>query len=97
TTARALASRDFVVVVDSWLSDTARLAHLVLPTTTLLEDDDLLGSYGHHYLGASSPVVPPPDGVRSDLDIIQSLAARVGLADAVAGSARDWKRRMLRP
>src|SRR5207237_776413 len=39
TTVRALASREFVVVVDSFLTDTARLAHLVLPTTTLLEAD----------------------------------------------------------
>jgi anaerobic selenocysteine-containing dehydrogenase len=66
-----------------------------LPTTTLLEDDDILGSYGHHYLGVSQPVVPPPPNVRSDLEIIQALAARVGMADVVAGDARAWKRRFL--
>jgi anaerobic selenocysteine-containing dehydrogenase len=93
----ALRTRDLVIVVDSFLTDTARLADLVLPTTTLLEDDDLLGAYGHHYIGVSKPVVPPPDGVKGDLEIIQALAARVGLSAAVEGSARDWKRRFLSP
>ncbi|MEO8705739.1 MAG: molybdopterin-dependent oxidoreductase [Kofleriaceae bacterium] len=95
TTARALETRELVVVVDAFLTDTAERAHVVLPTTTLLEDDDVLGSYGHHMVGVSTPVVPRPANVRSDLEIIQALAARVGLADQVAGDARSWKRRVL--
>jgi len=97
TTQRALESREFVVVADSFLTDTARLAHLVLPTTTLLEADDLLGSYGHHWIGVATPIVPPPEGVKSDLDIIQALAERVGLGSVMVGEAREWKRRMIRP
>jgi anaerobic selenocysteine-containing dehydrogenase len=97
TVARALSTRDFVCVVDPFLTDTARLAHLVLPTTTLLEADDLLGSYGHHWIGVARPVVPPPAGVLSDLEIVQALAARTGLSEVMAGSARDWKRRMAAP
>jgi anaerobic selenocysteine-containing dehydrogenase len=64
-------------------------------TTTLLESDDLLGSYGHHYLATARPVVDPPPQVKSDLQIVQELAARVGLADAVAGDARAWKARLM--
>ena len=105
TVARALETRDLVVVVDSFLTDTARRAHLVLPTTTLVEDDDLLGAYGHHWIGASVPAVAPPPGVRSDLEIVQALAAEVdrrtgagsdGIAARLAGDARTWKRRLLR-
>ena len=95
TIARALETRELVVVVDSFLTDTAERAHVVLPTTTLLEDDDILGSYGHHYIGVSRPVVPPPANVRTDLEIMQALAARVGLGDVIAGDARVWKRRVL--
>ncbi|HEV7557269.1 MAG TPA: molybdopterin-dependent oxidoreductase [Kofleriaceae bacterium] len=95
TIARALETRELVVVVDSFLTDTAERAHVVLPTTTLLEDDDVLGSYGHHHVAVSRPVVPRPANVRSDLEITQALAARLGLADAVAGDARAWKRRLL--
>ena len=94
--ARALRSRDFTVVVDSFLTDTAALATLVLPTTTLLEADDLLGAYGHHHLGVARPVVAPPAGVKSDLEIIQALASRVGLADVMAGTAREWKERLVK-
>jgi anaerobic selenocysteine-containing dehydrogenase len=96
-TVRALKSRELTVVVDSFLTDTARLATLVLPTTTLLEAEDLVGAYGHHYLGSARPVVAPPPGVKSDLEIIQGLAQRVGLSEAMAGSAREWKQRMMRP
>ncbi len=98
TIERALRSRELVVVVDSFLTDTARCAHLVLPTTTLLEADDLLGSYGHHFVGVATPVVSPPEGVRSDLEIVQGLAARLGIPEleaALAGDARAWKTRLL--
>ena len=97
TTARALKSRELVVVADSFLTDTARCATLVLPTTTLLEADDLLGAYGHHFVGVAQPVVPPPLGVKSDLEIIQALAGRVGLGAHFAGTARDWKERFTKP
>jgi anaerobic selenocysteine-containing dehydrogenase len=97
TSERALRSRELVVVVDSFLTDTARCAHLVLPTTTLLEADDLLGAYGHHYIGSAKPVIPRPDGVRSDLEIVQALAARVGLGRDLEGEASAWKEKILAP
>jgi anaerobic selenocysteine-containing dehydrogenase len=97
TVARAIETREFSVVVDSFLTDTARRATLVLPTTTLLEADDLLGAYGHHYIGVARPVVPAPSYAKSDLEIVQALASRVGLGDAFAGSARSWKERMVKP
>jgi anaerobic selenocysteine-containing dehydrogenase len=91
----ALKSRELVVVVDSWMSDTAKLAHVILPTTTLLEDDDLLGSYGHHWIGASTPVIPAPDQVKSDLEIIQLLAEKMGLSEVMRGDAARWKERFI--
>jgi anaerobic selenocysteine-containing dehydrogenase len=94
TVAQAIASRELSVVVDPFLTDTGRLATVVLPTTTLLEDDDIVGAYGHHYLGEVRPVVPPPAEVKTDLQIVQALAARVGLGDALAGSPASWKARI---
>ena len=96
-TARALASRELVVVADSVLTDTAELADVVLPTPTLLEADDVVGAYGHAFLGVARPVVPPPPGVKSDLEILQALAPRLGLAGVLDGDARTWKDRLLRP
>lgn len=79
TVARAIEQTEFVVVADCLLTDTARRAHVVLPVPTLLEDSDLLGAYGHHWLAESRPVVPMPPEVRHEVTIFQDLAKRVGL------------------
>ncbi len=96
TVARALETRELTVVVDAFLTDTARAAHLVLPTTTMLEDDDLVGAYGHHFLGNVRPVVAAPDGVRTDYEIVRQLASRLGLNGDLRHAPREWKRRVLR-
>ncbi len=96
-TAAALASRELLVVVDSFLTDTAKCATVVLPSATFLEQDDLVGAYGHPYLGVVRPAVPPPDGVRTDLSIAQALAARLGLSTWLEGAPRDWMQRALGP
>ncbi len=95
TSVKAIETREFVVVVDSFVTDTARLATVVLPTTTLLEDDDLVGAYGHHYIGNVRPVTRPPAGVRTDYEIVQALAARLGFGDDFREPARVWKQRLL--
>jgi anaerobic selenocysteine-containing dehydrogenase len=95
--AEALRSRELTVVVDAFLTDTARCAHFVLPTTTLLEEDDLVGSYGHAWLAEVRPVVPQPEGVRSDYEIAGELAVRLGLPNAqeFRQPVEAWKRRLL--
>jgi anaerobic selenocysteine-containing dehydrogenase len=92
---RALETRELTVVADAFLTDTARAAHVVLPTPTMLEDDDLVGAYGHHWLGEVRPVVPPPEGVKSDYEIARLLARRLGLGAAFEDGLDDWKRRLL--
>jgi anaerobic selenocysteine-containing dehydrogenase len=95
TVRHALESRELTVVVDAFLTDTALAAHVVLPTTTMLEDDDLVGAYGHHHLGEVRPVAARPGDVRTDHEIVQALASRVGLGSAFEEGAEDWKRRIL--
>ncbi|MBM82400.1 MAG: molybdopterin-containing oxidoreductase catalytic subunit [Planctomycetaceae bacterium] len=89
TVKQALESREFTVVVDSFLTDTAQCADVVLPTTTMLEDNDLMGAYGHHWLVESQPVVAPPEGVLTDYEIMQQLAQRVQL-DKRANGDFGW-------
>ncbi|MBI2944582.1 MAG: molybdopterin-dependent oxidoreductase [Candidatus Wallbacteria bacterium] len=95
TTVRALSRLDLLVVVDSFVTDTARLAHVVLPAATMLEDEDLVGAYGNHYLGSVVPAVRPPPGVATDFEILRRLAPRVGLGAEFGGTAREWKRKLL--
>jgi anaerobic selenocysteine-containing dehydrogenase len=56
----ALAHSEFNVVVDTHPTDTTDCADLVLPTLTLLEDSDVLGAYGNHWLRVSEPALPAP-------------------------------------
>lgn len=95
--ARALSGLEFLLVLDPYLTDTARLAHVVLPVADLFEEDDLLGSYGHHRVTRARRAFAPPEGVRTDLEIYQALADRLGFGEAMAGTAEDWMRRLARP
>lgn len=95
TVRAALESRELTVVVDAFLTDTAQAADIVLPTSTFLEEEDLIGSYGHHWIAEMKPVVAPPTGVLSDYQIIQALARRVGLAEDFSDTEVEWKRRLL--
>jgi anaerobic selenocysteine-containing dehydrogenase len=94
---RALRSLRFLVVVDAFLTDTAAAAHLILPPALMLEHDDLVASYGHHRLGLARRVVAPPAEARTDLEIAQALARRLGLQRAVAGSVDVWIDRLVGP
>lgn len=93
-TQQALREVPFTVVVDTHPTDTTDCADLVLPTLTLLEDSDVLGAYGNHWVRESRGVVEPPEGCRHELDILQGLAARLGLAEVLAGSVEEWKQRV---
>lgn len=72
-----LKSLDLLVVVDFVLSETARLADVVLPSTQWAEENGTMTNLeGRVQLRRKA--VDPPEGVRSDLEIIQELALRMG-------------------
>ena len=95
TVARALETRELVVVLEQFMTDTAERAHVVLPVTTMLEEEDFLGAFGHEHLTASRVVVPPAEGTKTDLQIYQALADRLGFGDRLAGTPREWGVRLL--
>jgi anaerobic selenocysteine-containing dehydrogenase len=73
-------SRDdlFVCVHEQFLTDTARYADVVLPATMFLEHDDLYTGGGHQYLQFGPKAIEPPDGCRSNHEVIVALARRLG-------------------
>jgi anaerobic selenocysteine-containing dehydrogenase len=68
-----------------------------LPTTTFLEEEDALVSWGHNILGGVNPAIDPVGESRSDLWIVQQLADRLGIGEEMAGTPREWLRRVMSP
>lgn len=69
---------DFLVVSDIFLSETAALADVVLPTTQWAEESGTMTNLeGRVVLRRAA--VQPPEEVRSDLDVMADLAKRLGV------------------
>jgi anaerobic selenocysteine-containing dehydrogenase len=78
---RGLSREDlFTVVVEHFLTDTARYADVVLPSTTQLEHFDVVGAWGHHYISLNEAAVPAQGEACSHGEIMRRLAPRLGLA-----------------
>jgi anaerobic selenocysteine-containing dehydrogenase len=72
----------FVCVHEQFLTDTARMADIVLPATTFLEHDDVYTSYGHTFLQLGPKVVEPVGEARSNHAVLCGLAQRLGASHA---------------
>jgi len=68
----------FCVVMDSFLTDTADYADIVLPATTQLEHYDVHKSYGHLYVLANNPAIAPVGESLPNSEVFRRLAARMG-------------------
>jgi anaerobic selenocysteine-containing dehydrogenase len=68
----------FTVVMDSFLTDTADYADIVLPATTQLEHHDVHKSYGHLYVLANNPAIAPVGESLPNSEVFRRLAARMG-------------------
>ncbi len=74
----ALKSAPFVVVQDAFLTETARLADVVLPAAILVERQGTgIGSDGE--IRRYTRIVEPPEGALQDGVIIRGLAKRLGI------------------
>lgn len=75
--ARAVEDVDFTVVVEAFLTDTARRADVVLPCALVLEREEIFGSAYHNYIAYAAPACPMPGQVRHDFDIARGVARRL--------------------
>ena len=72
-----LKSLDFLAVCDSFANETAELADVVLPVKQWAEEDGTMTNLEGRVIRRRKAMASPP-GVKSDLDIIRELAARLG-------------------
>jgi assimilatory nitrate reductase catalytic subunit len=102
--AEKIKNLDFLVVSDIFLSETAALADVVLPTTQWAEESGTMTNLEGRVILRRAALAPPND-VRSDLDVMADLAKRLGvrgfsadseevfdeLARASAGGKADYR------
>ncbi len=76
---KAFRRLDFRVVVEQFLTDTAREADIVLPAKTMFEQSDVINAYWHPYLQLKQKVFDPPGEVRPESEIYWELANRLSI------------------
>ena len=69
----------FTVVIEHFLTDTARYADVVLPSTTQLEHFDIVGAWGHHYVSVNNAAIQPLGESKSHGEMMRLIAGRMGL------------------
>lgn len=80
----------FVCVHEQFMTETARMADIVLPATMFMEHDDLYQAGGQQSILLGPKLIDPPGECRSNHDLISALAARLGARHrGFAMSARD--------
>ena len=77
---KGLAREDlFTVVLEHFLTDTAKFADIILPATTQLEHFDIQGAWGHHYISLNHPAIAPVGESKSHGEVMRLLAKEMGL------------------
>ena len=71
----------FVCVHEQFMTETARMADIVLPATMFLEHDDLYQAGGNQHILFGPALVDPPGECRPNHAVIRALAQRLGSDD----------------
>ncbi|MCX6460823.1 MAG: molybdopterin-dependent oxidoreductase [Actinobacteria bacterium] len=71
----------FTVVIEQFMTDTARYADIVLPATTQIEHLDLSPAWGHFYLALNQPAIEPRGEALPNTEIARRLATALELDD----------------
>jgi anaerobic selenocysteine-containing dehydrogenase len=84
----------FVCVHEQFMTETARMADVVLPATMFLEHDDVYQAGGHQYIQLGPKLIEPPGECRSNHEVVCALARRLGARhpgfDMSARELIDW-------
>jgi len=87
----------FTVVHEQVMTDTARMADIVLPATMFVEHDDVYQAGGQSHILLGPKLIEPPGDCRSNHEVIAGLARRLGAEHPAFGmTARELIDRTLR-
>ena len=85
-TRQALAALEFLVVQELFLSETAKLAHVVLPGASFFEKDGTFTN-GERRVQRVRRAIDPPGEARADWEILRDLMAATGLPESASSPA----------
>ncbi len=87
---------EYIVCSDLFMTPSARFADLLLPGTSMFEQDDITTPWSQgDILGFSQKLVEPPGEARFEYDWLAELSKRLGLYDRFTeghATAEDWLR-----
>ncbi len=76
--AQAMNKLDLIVIADLFLTDTARMADIILPATSMFEYCDLITGYGHSYIQLQQKLIEPPGECKHESEIYRFLGKKFG-------------------
>jgi len=74
--ARAMNKLDLIVVADIFLTDTARIADIILPAASMYEYLDLISAYGHSYIQLQQKIINPPGECKHESEMYRLLGKK---------------------
>jgi anaerobic selenocysteine-containing dehydrogenase len=78
TILKAFRKLEFRVVVDQFMTDTAKEADIILPAKNMFEQTDIIGSYWNPYVQLKPKVMEPVGEVKPETEIYWKLALQLG-------------------
>jgi anaerobic selenocysteine-containing dehydrogenase len=79
----------FTIVHERFMTDTARYADIVLPSTSSLEHSDLYRSYGTYCIQRARAAIPPVGESKSNWEVFCLLAQRMGFDEPFFRQSAD--------
>lgn len=70
----------FTCVHEQFMTDTAKLADIVLPATMFLEHDDIYKGGGNQHITLGPKLIDPPEGPLTNHFVIEELGKRLGVS-----------------
>jgi anaerobic selenocysteine-containing dehydrogenase len=77
--AKAFSRSEFTVVVEQFMTDTARNADLILPAKDIFEQSDIICSYWSPYIQFKPKILEPAGEIMMESEIYFYLAKRLGI------------------
>lgn len=92
----ALNEIEFKVVLDHFMTDTAKLADILLPVTYFMEETDIVySSMWNGYMFYNEKLVDSYYDTKSELEIYSMLARKLGITEFPQMSSEQWIHKLL--